>query len=256
MRAVSGLYHGDTRMISCSVMRLGGVRPVLLQGSMGGNYRGRIQLTNPSADRNPDAKVHPLDELVGRTIGISRDRMIGSGALEERVRIMNHASQPLRLSLELELGADGADIFEVRGYPRERRGHPPPGGGDHGPGDVPVRRPRRETPIDPCRVLAAGDRRVGRRRHKRRGRRRGRRGAALGSRARAGSAVTLRWTSGRPSTRPCQRGEDRGLDEPADCRALPRPAGRDQRRGRRPPTTRGSAARRPSRATTTCSTSS
>ena len=117
-----GIYHGDTRIISCSVLRVGGVRPVLLQGSMGGNYRGRIQLTNPSADRNPDAKVHPLDELVGRTIGISRDRMISGGALEECVRIVSHASRPLRLSLELELGSDGADIFEVRGYPREGRG--------------------------------------------------------------------------------------------------------------------------------------
>src|SRR5439155_8817347 len=54
-----GLYHSDTRLVSCCALRVGGVRPVLLQGSMGGNYRGSIQLTNPSADRNPDAKVHP-----------------------------------------------------------------------------------------------------------------------------------------------------------------------------------------------------
>ena len=104
------------------MLRVGGERPVLLQGSMGGNYRGRIQSTNPSADRNPDAKVHPLDELVGRTIGISRDRSIGAGALEERVRIVSHASRPSRISVELELGSDGADIFEVRGYPRPSRG--------------------------------------------------------------------------------------------------------------------------------------
>ena len=72
-----GLYRTDTRLLSCSVLHVGGERPVLLQGSMGGNYRGAIQLTNPSADRNPDMKVHPLDDLVGRTIGISRDRLIG-----------------------------------------------------------------------------------------------------------------------------------------------------------------------------------
>ena len=88
-----GLYHGDTRILSCSVLRVGGARPVLLQGSMGGNYRGRIQLTNPSADRNPDAKVHPLDDLVGRTIGIARDRLIAHDALEERVRIASHSSR-------------------------------------------------------------------------------------------------------------------------------------------------------------------
>ncbi len=88
-----GLYRTDTRLLSCSVLHVGGERPVLLQGSMGGNYRGGIQLTNPSADRNPDMKVHPLDGLVGRTIGISRDRLIGGGALEERLRIVNHADR-------------------------------------------------------------------------------------------------------------------------------------------------------------------
>jgi glycogen debranching enzyme len=117
-----GIYHGDTRILSCSILRVGGARPVLLQGSMGGNYRGRIQLTNPSADRNPDAKVHPLDDLVGRTIGIARDRLIAHEALEERVRIASHSSRPERITLELELGYDGADIFEVRGYPRQARG--------------------------------------------------------------------------------------------------------------------------------------
>ncbi len=60
-----GLYDGDTRQLSCAVLRVGGERPVLLQTSVGANYRGGIQMTNPSADRNPDAKVHPMDELVG-----------------------------------------------------------------------------------------------------------------------------------------------------------------------------------------------
>ncbi len=119
-----GLYHGDTRTLSCSVLRVGGGRPVLLQTSVGGNYRGGIQMTNPAADRNPDMKVHPQlhDELAGRTIGISRERVIGADGVEERLRIENHADQPARVPVTLELGADGADIFEVRGYPRPERG--------------------------------------------------------------------------------------------------------------------------------------
>jgi glycogen debranching enzyme len=117
-----GLYASDTRLLSCCSLRVGGERPVLLQGSMGANYRGSIQLTNPSADRNQDAKVHPLDQLVGRTIGISRDRLIGAAGMDERVRIVNHAEQEMTLTVELELGADCADIFEVRGYPRPERG--------------------------------------------------------------------------------------------------------------------------------------
>jgi glycogen debranching enzyme len=117
-----GLYHGDTRILACSVLRVGGIRPVLLQTSVGANFRGGIQMTNPSADRNPDAKVHPFDGLVGRTIGISRERLIGSDGVAERVKVVNHASQPANVPVELELGTDGADIFEVRGYPRDRRG--------------------------------------------------------------------------------------------------------------------------------------
>src|SRR3954462_1246972 len=75
-----GLYLSDTRILSCCSLRISGARPVLLQGSLGANYRGSIQLTNPSADRNPGAKMDPdaaTQTLVGRTLGIARDRLIG-----------------------------------------------------------------------------------------------------------------------------------------------------------------------------------
>ena len=117
-----GLYRGDTRLLSCSVLRVSGERPVLLQASVGANFRGGIQMTNPSADRNPDAKVHPADELTGRTIGISRDRVIGAEGLSERLRLVSHAPVEVSVEVDLELGADGADIFEVRGFPRPVRG--------------------------------------------------------------------------------------------------------------------------------------
>ncbi len=117
-----GLYRGDTRLLSCSVLRVGGNRPVLLQASVGANYRGGIQMTNPSADRNPDAKVHPLDELVGRTVGIGRLRIIGTDGMTEHLRVESFSDRQASIPVELELGADAADIFEVRGYPRQRRG--------------------------------------------------------------------------------------------------------------------------------------
>jgi glycogen debranching enzyme len=117
-----GLYHGDTRVLACSVLRVGGSRPVLLQTSVGANYRGGIQLTNPSADRNPDAKVHPAEGLLGRTIGISRERLLGADGVVERLKVVNHGEKPAAVPVDLELGADGADIFEVRGYPRLGRG--------------------------------------------------------------------------------------------------------------------------------------
>jgi glycogen debranching enzyme len=117
-----GLYLGDTRILSCAVLRVGGLRPVLLQGSMGGNFRGTIHLTNPSIDRNPDAKRHPGEALAGRKIGITRERLLSGDALRERVRIVNHSEHGERFDVELVLAADAADIFEVRGYPRADRG--------------------------------------------------------------------------------------------------------------------------------------
>jgi glycogen debranching enzyme len=117
-----GLYLGDTRLLSCSVLRIAGVRPVLLQGSMGGNFRGTIHLTNPSIDRNIAAKTGKTDPLAGRKLGITRERLLGSSALQERLVVENHAEHPETFNVELDLAADAADIFEVRGYPRASRG--------------------------------------------------------------------------------------------------------------------------------------
>ena len=58
-RAGLGLYHGDTRLLSCSVLRVAGERPVLLQASVGGELPGRRPDDQSGADRNPDDKVHP-----------------------------------------------------------------------------------------------------------------------------------------------------------------------------------------------------
>jgi glycogen debranching enzyme len=117
-----GLYDRDTRLLSCSQLRVGGVRPVLLQGTAGGNYRGSIQLTNPSIDRNIEDKVNPLDDIASRKLGIARDRMLTLSGLEERLTVVNHAERAETVQIELELGMDGADIFEVRGRQRAERG--------------------------------------------------------------------------------------------------------------------------------------
>jgi glycogen debranching enzyme len=117
-----GLYDGDTRRLSCSILRVNGERPVLLQGSAGGNFHGAIQLTNPRLERNVADKVRPEDALASQKLGIARDRRIAAGMLEERVRIENYAEIDEQVELTLELAADAADIFEVRGWTRVERG--------------------------------------------------------------------------------------------------------------------------------------
>src|SRR6476619_3879963 len=115
-----GLYRDDTRLLSCSVLRVSGARPVVLQGSTGMNFRGVIQLTNPTLDRNPDDKIRPGQELVGRKLGITRERLVSGDVLQERITIVNFAEDDETVEVTLELADDAADIFEVRGYPRDR----------------------------------------------------------------------------------------------------------------------------------------
>ncbi len=117
-----GLYDGDTRRLSCSILRINGERPVLLQASAGGNYQGAIQLTNPRLERNVADKMRPEDALASQKLGIARHRVIAGDTLEERVRIVNYAELDEQVEMTLELAADAADIFEVRGWTRVKRG--------------------------------------------------------------------------------------------------------------------------------------
>ena len=234
-------------------------RPVLLQTSVGANYRGGIQLTNPSADRNPDAKVHPIDELVGRTIGISRERLIGATACPSGSGSSTTPATPADVPVELELGADGADIFEVRGYPR-------PGAGRLLPVAVTDRRVTfRYDGLDDVERLThlafsepaeavEPDRRPAARRLADTG--------AVGPPALdadAGSGRDARAAAGRsgaPTGRPAgrpRRSTPPTRRSPAACSRRCR-ASRPTRA--RPRTTPGSAGRRRSSATTSCSTSS
>ncbi len=118
-----GLYRNDTRILSCAAVRINGSRLALLQAPAGATYHSAIEMTNPGP-LNVHEKIRPEEnvELARRTLGIRRERLL-AGALRERLRIVNHAERAARAIVELELGADGADIFEVRGYPRAERGH-------------------------------------------------------------------------------------------------------------------------------------
>ena len=117
-----GLYAGDTRYLSCLLLRIGGSRPVLLQGSMGANFRGTIQLTNPILEPDPTTRIPQDTALASQKLGITRQRVLSGDGYTERVRIANHSEHEESFDVELALGADAADIFEVRGYQRERRG--------------------------------------------------------------------------------------------------------------------------------------
>src|SRR4029079_5324488 len=74
----------------------------------------------PPRTPTPADKLRPGRGLVGKKLGITRDRLISGDALRERVTIVNFSERDETGALTLELADDAADIFEVRGYPRDR----------------------------------------------------------------------------------------------------------------------------------------
>src|SRR2546423_7687562 len=110
-----GLYHRDTRFLSHFMMRLSGRDPVLLSSSSERAYMAHVDLTNPD--------LYEGDELAvpQQTLNIRRIRAI-NGRLFERVRVKNYNPYPVSVDVGFSLGADFADIFEVRGMARETTG--------------------------------------------------------------------------------------------------------------------------------------
>ncbi|MGH2635800.1 MAG: amylo-alpha-1,6-glucosidase [Actinomycetota bacterium] len=114
-----GLYAKDTRFLSHFRLTINGRDPVLLSSSAERGYLSHVDLTNPD--------LYDGDVLTVRqqTLNLRRIRAI-SGRLFERVRVKNYNPFPVVLDLEFHLGADFADIFEVRGMAREPVAPPSP----------------------------------------------------------------------------------------------------------------------------------
>jgi glycogen debranching enzyme len=114
-----GLYHRDTRYLSQFRMTVSGRDPVLLSSSSERAYMSHVDLTNPDLYEGDDVVV------AQQTLNIRRIRAI-NGRLFERVRVKNYNAHAVSLDLEFSLGADFADIFEVRGMIRDEHGDLPP----------------------------------------------------------------------------------------------------------------------------------
>lgn len=111
----TGLYFRDTRFLSLYSMELAGAPPVLLSSSAERASMSYIDCTN---DNIMDGERIAVPQ---QTLNVRRTRVIAD-RLFERVRIKNYNPFPVRVEVRLTLGADFADIFEVRGMSREKRG--------------------------------------------------------------------------------------------------------------------------------------
>jgi glycogen debranching enzyme len=112
-----GLYYHGTRFLSTFEVLLAGRRPLLLSSTVSDDNIVFVgDLTNVDVRRDnrlvlPHGEVH-----------LFRSRILGNGSSIDVIRLCNHSTQAIEMSLLVRFDADFADVFEVRGTRRARRG--------------------------------------------------------------------------------------------------------------------------------------
>ncbi|MGH8496802.1 MAG: amylo-alpha-1,6-glucosidase [Gammaproteobacteria bacterium] len=115
--AEQGLYHRGTRFLSSQRLRIAGQQPLLLNSTVKQDNSFLIaDLTTPDLARDGRLVIEK------GMLHVSRSKLLWGGAQYEHLRLSNFGRGPISISLDIELGADFSDIFEVRGISRARRG--------------------------------------------------------------------------------------------------------------------------------------
>ncbi len=112
-----GLYHEGTRFLSHFELQVNEQRPLLLNSTVKeDNTLLVVDLTTPD--------LYDGGRLLLRkgNLHIFRSKLLVNGAHYEHVRLLHYGHDPVTIDLALYFDADFADIFEVRGVQRERRG--------------------------------------------------------------------------------------------------------------------------------------
>ena len=112
-----GLYYRETRYLSRLRLFLGETPPLFLSsGVRSDNSLFSADLTNVDI-LNGESVALPRG-----TIHLVRSRLLYEGVCYEQMRLTNYSAEIVHLPLRIEFGADFADVFEVRGVTRPKRG--------------------------------------------------------------------------------------------------------------------------------------
>ena len=112
-----GLFNADTRYLARLELVLDEVQPLLLGSNLrDDNSALTVDLTNPDVYRGGRLVLRKDMLHIVRTIFLWR------GAAYQRVGVQNHSEDPASFDLTLLFDNDFADLFEVRGERRQRRG--------------------------------------------------------------------------------------------------------------------------------------
>src|ERR1700709_1496575 len=112
-----GLFNADTRYLARLELVLDDVQPLLLGSNLrDDNSSLTVDLTNPDIYR--DGRIVLQKDL----LHIVRPLFLWRGTAYQRIGLQNHGENPASFDLTLQFDNDFADLFEVRGEKRPRRG--------------------------------------------------------------------------------------------------------------------------------------
>jgi glycogen debranching enzyme len=112
-----GLFSADTRYLARLELALDEVQPLLLGSSLrDDNSSLTVDLTNPDIYRN--GRIVLQKDM----LHIVRSIFLWRGTAYQRIGLQNHGEDPASFDLTLLFDNDFADLFEVRGEKRPRRG--------------------------------------------------------------------------------------------------------------------------------------
>jgi glycogen debranching enzyme len=112
-----GLFNADTRYLARLELVLDGVQPLLLGSNLrDDNSALTVDLTNPDVYRNERIVLQKDMLHIVRTVFLWR------GTAYQRIGLQNHGESTASFDLTLLFDNDFADLFEVRGEQRPRRG--------------------------------------------------------------------------------------------------------------------------------------
>ncbi|MBR0824475.1 amylo-alpha-1,6-glucosidase [Bradyrhizobium manausense] len=112
-----GLFHCDTRYLARLELVLDDLQPLLLGSNLrDDNSALTVDLTNPDIYREGRIVLQKDMLHIVRTIFLWR------GTAYQRIGVQNHGDRPASFDMTLLFDSDFADLFEVRGEKRKRRG--------------------------------------------------------------------------------------------------------------------------------------
>jgi glycogen debranching enzyme len=113
-----GLFYRDTRYLSHLYLTINGKRPMLLSSTLrDDNATLTCDLTNPDIF-DGKGKLTLGHDL----IHLRRSRFLWNARCFERLTLRNYDDRAQNIRVEIAFAADFADLFEVRGTARARRG--------------------------------------------------------------------------------------------------------------------------------------